>query len=232
MTYSGVQIKICGLTSVSEAAYLNENQVDYAGMVLFFEKSRRNIEIQKARQIMNALKPEIRRVAVTVSPDVSQAAQIEEAGFNCIQIHGKLRTSVLGALSIPVIRAVQIPEGPLPDTVMRDFKDCLCSEPVSGILFDAGSPGSGRCFDWQQMRYFREQTKAYQKKLFLAGGLTAENVQEAVMQVQPDVVDVSSGVEYEKNAETGQNDTSGRTGKDPARIAVFVRSVRRWQDGK
>lgn len=229
----GVQIKICGLTSVREAAYLNRNQVDYAGMVLFFEKSRRCIGLEQAQRIMEALNPEIRRVAVVVSPDVKQAAQIEKAGFDCIQIHGTLWPAVSEALSIPVIRAVHMPEGPLSDTVMDDFETGLCSDNVSGILFDAGAPGSGRCFDWQRMRYFKERTAQHRKKLFLAGGLTPENIQEAVVQVEPDVVDVSSGVEYIGAPEQETQGILQRMGKDPARIAAFVRGARRWQnDGK
>ena len=64
-TNSNTKIKICGLTSPAEARYLNENHVDFAGMVLFFPKSKRNISIEQAKEIMAALDASIKRVAVS-----------------------------------------------------------------------------------------------------------------------------------------------------------------------
>ena len=71
-TNSNTKIKICGLTSPAEARYLNENHVDFAGMVLFFPKSKRNISIEQAKEIMAALDASIKRVAVVVSPSIEQ----------------------------------------------------------------------------------------------------------------------------------------------------------------
>ena len=76
-----VKIKICGITSGQEAAYLNENSVDFAGMVLFFPKSRRNIDIPKAKNIMSALNSSIKKVAVVVSPTLHQVEEIYAAGL-------------------------------------------------------------------------------------------------------------------------------------------------------
>lgn len=90
-TNSNTKIKICGLTSSAEARYLNENHVDFAGMVLFFPKSKRNISIEQAKEIMAALDASIKRVAVVVSPSIEQVRQIEAAGFDYVQIHGKFR---------------------------------------------------------------------------------------------------------------------------------------------
>ena len=75
---SSTKIKICGLTSPAEARYLNENHVDFAGMVLFFPKSKRNISIEQAKDIMAALDASIKRVAVVVSPSIEQIRQIED----------------------------------------------------------------------------------------------------------------------------------------------------------
>ena len=71
-TNSNTKIKICGLTSPAEARYLNENHVDFAGMVLFFPKSKRNISIEQAKDIMAALDASIKRVAVVVSPSMAR----------------------------------------------------------------------------------------------------------------------------------------------------------------
>ena len=71
-TNSSTKVKICGLTSPAEARFLNENHVDFAGMVLFFPKSKRNISIEQAREIMVALDASIKRIAVVVSPSIEQ----------------------------------------------------------------------------------------------------------------------------------------------------------------
>ena len=75
-----MKIKICGLTSTKEAEYLNDNNVDFAGMVMFFPKSKRNINEDKATEIINALDKSIKKVAVTVSPTLEQVKIIEKLG--------------------------------------------------------------------------------------------------------------------------------------------------------
>ena len=83
---------------------------------------------------------------------------------------------------------------------------------IAGYLFDAQIPGSGQCFDWTQVQNIsREEGKLF----FLAGGLSSENVEEAIRHVHPDGVDVSSGVEREDGK-----------GKDPDKIRAFVQRVR------
>ena len=101
-----MQIKICGLTDVKEAEYLNRNHVDYAGFVLFFEKSRRNLTIAQAKPIMEALSPEIKKVAVTVSPTVEQVRQIRDAGFDYVQVHGVLQSEIPDVM--PVLKAFNL----------------------------------------------------------------------------------------------------------------------------
>ncbi len=103
-----MKIKICGLTDRKEAEYLNRNQVDFAGMVLFFSKSKRNITIEKAKDIMSGLRPEIQKVAVVVDPTIEQAQEIERAGFDYIQIHGTLQEEILRQIQIPVLKAFNI----------------------------------------------------------------------------------------------------------------------------
>lgn len=116
------RIKICGLTSPEEAAFLPSNQVDYAGMVLFYPKSRRNITIEKAREIMKVLPPEIKKTAVTVSPTLEQVKLIEEAGFDVLQIHGHLAEDISAEAGIPIIRAVNV-KGRVP--VMESYPRIL-----------------------------------------------------------------------------------------------------------
>lgn len=198
-----MQIKICGLTDVREAEYLNKNQVDYAGIVLFCEKSRRNMSIEAAKPILEALSPDIRRVAVMVSPTAEQVGQAAGAGFDYMQIHGSLLPGVLDVL--PVFKAFNISD-------MQELSYYQRCPQIVGYVFDACEPGSGKTFDWNLLRSLPRDGKLF----ILAGGLCAENVAEAIDFVKPDGVDVSSGVEYPDGS-----------GKDAMRIDDFVESVRR-----
>lgn len=199
-----MRIKVCGLTRVEEAEYLNRNRVDFAGFVLFYPKSRRNIGLKRAKEIMEALDPLINRVAVVVSPGLPEVRQIEEAGFDYIQIHGDITEDVLANIHIPVLKAFNIRD--------MDQYECYRQRPqVAGYVFDAQEPGSGRTFDWRLV----EKLPGDGKLFFLAGGLHVKNVRQAIERIGPDAVDVSSGVEYED----GQ-------GKDGNKIDEFVGAVR------
>lgn len=194
------QIKICGFTDPKEVAFISYPDVSYMGMVLFFEKSKRNISLETAKAIMRAADPRIQKVAVVVSPTVAQAKVIEKAGFDFLQVHGVLREDVLIETAIPIIRAYNGEAGEEAE-----------SPRICAYLFDAAEPGSGKAFDWKMLA-----EKKRKKPWFLAGGLTAANAGKAISLVHPDVVDVSSGVEY-----------TDRKGKDPEKIAEFVRAVQR-----
>jgi phosphoribosylanthranilate isomerase len=102
------QIKICGITTAEEAKYLNNNNVDYAGFVIF-EKSKRYVTVEQAKEIFDKLNPDIKKVAVVVSPDRELVKQIAAAGFDIIQIHGEMITDRLDAPKT-VWRAVNIPD--------------------------------------------------------------------------------------------------------------------------
>ncbi|MDO5540115.1 MAG: phosphoribosylanthranilate isomerase [Eubacteriales bacterium] len=199
-----MKIKICGLTSPEEAEYVNKNHVDFAGMVLFYPKSKRNISLSQAKNICNALDREIRTVAVTVAPTLEQAKQIQEAGFDYIQIHGSLPEGLFEAVKIPVLKAFNISDMDM----YESYHECTG---IAGYVFDAQEPGSGKVFDWSLVA----DIPGDDKMLLLAGGLNPDNVQEAMRYVKPDGVDVSSGVEYEE-----------RQGKDPQKIDAFVKAVR------
>ena len=211
-----VKIKICGLTRPEEAAYLNEIHANFAGMVVFFPKSRRNISLEQAKKIKQQLLPEIKTVAVTVAPTLEQIKQIKEAGFDLIQIHktpaelsektAEAITAFAQTVSLPILKAFNVSD-------IEDYALWNTCPNVAGFVFDAAEPGSGKVFDWTLL-----QSLSRNEKLFmLAGGLTPENVSDAVCFLHPDGVDVSSGVEYAKK---------NRSGKDPARIRAFAKAVR------
>ena len=118
MKKQATKIKICGLTKEKEADYLNQIHADFAGMVVFFPKSKRNISLDHAKKIKAALLPEIKTVAVTVSPTLAQISQIAEAGFDLIQIHGdpanldiKTAKSICeytSKFSLPILKAFNV----------------------------------------------------------------------------------------------------------------------------
>ena len=206
-TNSITKIKICGLTSPAEARYLNENHVDFAGMVLFFPKSKRNISIEQAKDIMAALDASIKRVAVVVSPSIEQIRQIEAAGFDYVQIHGEIpetETEAEAAIAIPILKAFNVSD-------MGSYEKYHNDSRIAGYVFDAIEPGSGKTFDWKLV----DNIPRDEKLLLLAGGLNPDNVRMAIEAVHPDGVDVSSGVENDDGA-----------GKNPDKIHDFVAAVK------
>ncbi len=195
-----VLVKVCGLTDTVEADYLNKNKVDFAGFVLFFPKSKRNISIEKAEQIMAELDENIKKVAVIVSPDESEIQQINGSGFDYVQIHGEIKDRLLEQISKPVFKAFNIKD-------IKNIHKYQNNAKIVGYVFDAAAPGSGKVFDWSILNDIKRDAKTF----ILAGGLNDSNVREAVKLVNPDVVDVSSGVEYDSG-----------NGKDPEKIKQFI----------
>lgn len=204
-----MKIKICGLTKICEAEYLNENDIDYAGFV-FYEKSKRNIALSQALEIMDKLTCDIKRVAVMVSPTEEFIRQLNELPFDIYQIHGKLSQEVLKACKRDVWRALNI-ESSAEITAFLTSLPNECKH-VRGIVFDAPDFGSGKPFDWEQDARIEERLKT-KLEIILAGGLNKDNVREGIRRFAPDVVDVSSAVE-------------GCDGKDKNKIKAFADAVR------
>ena len=197
------KIKICGLKRTEDISYVNELLPDFAGFVLFFQKSKRNISIEKAEQIMAELDENIKKVAVIVSPDESEIQQINGSGFDYVQIHGEIKDRLLEQISKPVFKAFNIKD-------IKNIHKYQNNAKIVGYVFDAAVPGSGKVFDWSILNDIKRDAKTF----ILAGGLNDSNVREAVKLVNPDVVDVSSGVEYDSGS-----------GKDPEKIKQFIRQL-------
>ena len=216
MQMGKTKVKVCGLTREEEAEMLADCRVEFAGMVLFFPKSKRNVTLQQAEKILAALKKYgiSKSVAVTVSPTKEQVEQIMRLGFDYIQIHGTLSDEVHDVLRIPVISAVNVAGET--ESIRRKLESVLADEKTAGILFDGSSPGAGKTFDWNLLKNIQKTDKL----LFLAGGLTPENAAQAVKTVAPDVVDVSSGVEKDVSP------CAAFAGKDAEKITKFVENVR------
>lgn len=198
------KVKICGLKNQTDIKCINTLSPDFAGFVMFFEKSHRNISVQTAQELLALLDKNIKSVAVTVSPTEEQLEQIYNLGFDYVQIHGKISEKLLSECKTPVIRAINV-------SGIESIGDIENLDNVKGILFDSAVPGSGKSFDWSML----EKLPKNQKMLFLAGGLTADNVAKAVAQLCPFAVDVSSGVEL-----------ADKSGKDFELVRTFIENAR------
>jgi phosphoribosylanthranilate isomerase len=200
------RVKICGITQLEDARLA----VDLGASALgfnFFRPSPRYLAPEAAREIIGQLPPFVTAVGVFADEvDGERVARVaRQAGVAVIQLHGPRFPGPGRALeSWPLIRAV---------AVRGDFKPAdLARLKASAFLldaFDATVPGgTGRTFDWSLAR----EAKPY-GTIILAGGLTPENVGEAIRAVRPFAVDVASGVES----------APGR--KDPAKLRAFFAAV-------
>ena len=217
------KIKICGIKTTEEAAYLNEANVDYAGCV-FHKASKRYVTFDQAEKIIDALSENIKKVAVTVSPDPDLVKEIEKIGFDILQVHNELSKEVVESSHIPIWYACNISNEDKMTEALR-FTDGLNEEDlnkITGIVMDAPDFGSGKTFDWnvndipafrKSRRLLKAGAQSPPVMLILAGGLNSENVAEGIRVFEPDIVDVSSGVE-------------GESGKDREKINKFVKAVR------
>jgi phosphoribosylanthranilate isomerase len=206
---SAVAVKICGITSVEDGLLAARFGAQAIGLV-FWPKSPRFVEIEKARAIAAALPPFVARVGVFVdAPRDLLVRTAESVGLDVLQLHGAETPGEVSGLPRRVLKALRVAPGFRPEAVDA-YARSAC-----GILLDSGSTaqpgGTGQVFDWSLAQAVRERVP----HLVLAGGLTAENVAGAIAAVRPDAVDVSTGVESEP----------GR--KDEARLSAFMAAVAR-----
>lgn len=199
-------IKICGITSEEEIGYIAKAGINYAGFVLFFQKSKRNLSLERAEKLIAKLPADIASVAVTVSPTKEQVEAVVDAGFSAIQIHGKVEDSIITSCQIPIFKAFNVSD-------MDAFSHYEQMDEVVGFVMDAAVPGSGKTFDWDLL----QKLPSTEKQVLLAGGLNPDNVGEALAACTEkiDGLDTSSGVER-----------ADGNGKSKERIEAFVRAVR------
>lgn len=191
-------IKICGITRIEDARAATEAGADALGLN-FYPGSRRCVDPVQAGQIIEQLPPGVLSVGLFVNANAHDVCRwFDELRLGLIQLHGDEPPEYLAELAPrPVLRAFRFgPAGWLP---IRDYLDtcgrlgCL----PRGVLIDAFQPGeyggTGQTADWAKLADWRSQLGDL--PLILAGGLTAENVADAIRQVRPAAVDTASGVE-------------------------------------
>lgn len=183
-----VQIKICGITNVDDALAVVEAGADTLGFN-FYRKSPRYIMPVEARRIVEQLPSRVLCVGVFVNEDADSLRRIvAEAGLGAAQLHGDESPEFCRSLGgMLTIKALRVGEGFEVEEVARFGTEAILLDAFTTDAFG----GTGRTFDWKIARRARELVP----RLYLAGGLTPENVSEAVRAVCPFAVDVCSGVE-------------------------------------
>jgi len=200
-----VRVKICGITSEADALAAAAAGADAVGFV-FYEKSPRHVTPAAARSIIAALPPLITRVGVFVNPEEGLVREAVAAGIQVLQFHGEESPEFCRQQNVPVIKGFRL----------KDELSLLSCRDYQGLpwlldSFVAGQAGgTGAVFNWD----LALKAKASNPLIILAGGLTSDNVAEAIRRVRPYAVDVSSGVE------------SAPGKKDAAKMRAFVAAVR------
>lgn len=192
------RVKICGITSVADAATVARAGADAVGLN-FYSESPRSVDVRQAQEISGALAKRVRRVGIFVNSAVAEVVRIfDQVGLDVIQLHGDEPPDMLASLSPrPVIRAFRCRDagfGPLIDYVGA-CRRSGCS--LEAVLIDAYQPGSyggtGKVADWSRVPELMKELP--DMPVILAGGLGPENVAEAILTARPSAVDTASGVE-------------------------------------
>lgn len=197
------KIKICGLTRIEDTEYVNEVLPEYIGFV-FWEKSRRNVSYEDAKKLREMIDDRIISVGVFVDADIEFIGRlVRDKIISVVQLHGKETDETIASIRniVPndtiIVKAFEVASEADVEMANKSSADM--------VLIDSGK-GSGKTFDWNLLERIN-------REYFLAGGLSIENVGEAVSKLHPCVVDVSSKVE-----------TDGF--KDRKKIKEFCEAVR------
>ncbi len=202
------KIKICGITNAEDAHLAVDAGADALGFI-FYPQSPRFVEIQVVKSIVNQLPPFVLPIGVFVNEEQSMVQNVMDVcGLALAQLHGEESPAYCESLGHSVLKGIRL----------RDRSSFLALAEykgragVRGFVLDAFSEseygGTGKVADWDLAA---EAAKA--APILLAGGLSSENVQEAIQKVQPYGVDVSSGVEVSPGL------------KDPVKVQAFIRAA-------
>lgn len=197
------RIKICGITSVDDAMLALDAGADAIGLI-FWPGSKRAVDVQRAQAITRVVPPLVATVGVFVDETPDRVRTVADAvGLSAVQLHGQEAPPDWARFPRPVLKAMPI----------ERYAGSPWQTARAAILVDAHDPvtigGTGRTVDWDAARAI-----AATRRLVLAGGLTPDNVADAVRTVRPWGVDVASGVERTPGV------------KDPDKVRAFVQAVR------
>jgi phosphoribosylanthranilate isomerase len=190
-----MKVKICGITDIETGVAAANYGADAIGFV--FAESKRRIPIEKAKEIIAHLPKEVWKVGVFVNETREEIESIASTvGLTHIQLHGDETASFSESLSLPVIKSISF-QG-------NESLEALGGFPSDFILLDSPKGkyrgGNGTVFNWSEVN----PKFLNPKKVILAGGLKADNVEAAINIIKPYMVDVSSGVETEGIKDLGK----------------------------
>ena len=199
------RIKICGLTRLGDVHAAVAAGADAIGLV-FYPQSPRYVELAQAATLARAVPPLVTIVGLFVNADPAQVRQtLAAVPIHLLQFHGDEDEAYCRQFDRPYLKAARVTPG-------MDLVQYASAFPsAQAILLDAfvdGYGGGGKVFDWTLV------PKELKTPIVLSGGLTPDNVAEAIVRVRPAAVDVSSGVELDKGI------------KDVEKIRAFVAAVR------
>lgn len=204
------QIKICGLKRMEDVDYVNELLPDYIGFV--FAKSRRQVDLKLAKTLSEKLDPKIKKVGVFVNEDIHKVKAIKNGvSLDILQFHGDEDRKYLSNFKDFIVwksKAIDISLEKIPNKLIADLNEYNIDAVVLDSSVRGKVGGTGKSFNWELAAEINLTSK-----LILAGGLSIDNVCEAISIVKPYAVDISSGVE-----------TDGA--KDFNKIKKFIEKVR------
>ena len=201
------RIKICGITRIQDGVEAVRLGADAIGLV-FYDKSPRHVLLQQAQDICASLPAFATVVALFLNPSKQQVDEVlATVAIDLLQFHGTEMADFCGQFVKPYIKAIGI-DG------VQNYAERMAAYPDSkGFLLDShktgAAGGTGEAFDWAQI------PAEYRQSIILAGGLNADNIAQAVQQVRPYAVDLSSGVESSPGI------------KDAAKMAQLIHEVKR-----
>ncbi len=200
------KVKICGITSIADGMTAAEAGADMIGL-MFYDGSPRHITQAQAVEISRALPPFVLRVGVFVNPEPDLVLRaIGDCGLNLLQFHGDEDSAFCTQFGVMSVKALRVQSAESLQTLANFQTDAFLLDAYS----KSGLGGTGEQFNWD----LAVAAQKFGKPIFLAGGLTPENVADAVRQVRPFAVDVSSGVE------------SAPGKKDEVKVRAFIAAVR------
>jgi phosphoribosylanthranilate isomerase len=203
------RVKVCGITRVQDAFSAVKHGADAIGLV-FYAPSPRNVTIEMAANIVNAMPPFVSKVGLFVNAPQSFIQHvISHVRLDTLQFHGDETVQECEQINLPYYKAIRVKE----DTNLLQYAQQYQS--AQALLLDAYSEtavgGTGLVFDWRLI------PNDLGKPVVLAGGLNPSNVADAIAQVSPYAVDVSGGVELSKGI------------KDDSKVAAFMRAVEQFR---
>lgn len=188
------KVKICGLMESEHVKVAVDAGADAIGFV--FAPSSRRVTINEAKELARHIPPDVLKVGVFVNASREEIKRAyDEVPLDIVQLHGEESDEFIKELQMPSIKALAV----------RSIEDVRRAQAytIDYYLFDAPGTvykgGSGVTFDWQLLN----EAGIPSNKIILAGGLNVENVKEAILRVEPYMVDVSSGVEIDKRKDEG-----------------------------